>query len=79
MHNYVEVMLAASTQPTRKDKYNHFLDNEIVVAPLAYADVFVSADRGIKDLVSNRTKILKRSKCQYFNNLEAFEDWLGRC
>jgi hypothetical protein len=70
-------MIVADTQPERKDSNNHFMDNEIMVAPLAYADVFVARDKGIRDILRNRTKILSRTKCQYFDSLAALEPWLN--
>ncbi len=76
LHNYTEVMVVASSQPDRKDKYNHFMDNEIMAAPLAYATVFVSGDKGVKDIVGSRTKILSRTKCQFCDGLDALEKWL---
>lgn len=76
LHNFIDVMVVASSQPDRKDNFNHFMDNEIMAAPLAYADVFVSADRAIKDIACNRTSILRRSRCHYCDNLDALEAWL---
>jgi len=78
LNNFVDVMIVADTQPERKDSNNHFMDNEIMVAPLAYADVFVSRDKGIRDVLRNRTKILSRTKCQYLDSLAALERWLDR-
>jgi len=76
LYNYTEVVVVASSQPDRKDKYNHFMDNEIMVAPLAYATVFVSGDKGVKDIAGSRTKILSRTKCRYCSTLEELDNWL---
>ncbi|HEX3529680.1 MAG TPA: hypothetical protein VH988_21695 [Thermoanaerobaculia bacterium] len=76
LHNYIDIMVVADSQPDRKDNYNHFMDNEIMVAPLAYATVFVSKDKAIRDMLRNRTKILSRTKCQYCDSLESLEVWL---
>jgi hypothetical protein len=76
LHNFIDVMVVADSQPTRKDHYNHFMDNEIMVAPLAYTDAFVSKDKGIRDILRRRTKILSRTKCQYFDSLESADAWL---
>jgi hypothetical protein len=76
LHNFIDIMVVADSQPERKDKYNHFMDNEIMVAPLAYATVFVSKDKAIRDMLRNRTKILSRIKCQYCDSLDALETWL---
>ena len=77
LHNFIDIMVAADSQPERKDKNNDFFDNEIMVAPLAYATVFVSKDKGIRDMLRHRTKILSRTKCQYFDSLNALEAWLS--
>ena len=34
LHNFVDLMVEADMQPSRKDSNNHFMDNEIMVAPL---------------------------------------------
>ena len=64
LHNYIDIMVVADSLPDRKDAYNHFMDNEIMVAPLAYTDVFVSRDNGVRDLLRSRTKILSRNKAK---------------
>jgi hypothetical protein len=76
LHNFIDVMTVADSQPHRKDTFNHFMDNEIVVAPLAYANVFASLDRAIRDMLRNRTKILSRTTCQYCDSFDALETWL---
>ena len=76
LHNYIDTMVVADSYPDRKDNCNNFMDNEIMVAPLAYATVFVSKDKGIRDMLRNRTKILSRTQCQYCDNLDALEIWL---
>ena len=76
LHNFVDLMVEADMQPARKDSNNHFLDNEIMTAPLAYADVFVTRDKGIRDLLRNRTAVLARTKCNYCDSLGALELWL---
>ena len=76
LHNYTDIMVVANSQPDRKDKYNHFMDNEIMVAPLAYSNVFVSEDKGIKEIAGRRTKILNRTKCHFCGSFEALESWL---
>jgi hypothetical protein len=52
------------------------MDNEIMVAPLAYATVFVSKDKAIRDMLRSRTKILSRTQCQYCDSLDSLEIWL---
>jgi hypothetical protein len=76
LHNLIDIMVVADSQPDRKDSNNHFMDNEIIIAPLAYATVFVSKDKGIRDILRSRTKILSRTQCQYCDGLDALEIWL---
>ena len=76
LHNFIDIMVVADSQPDRKDTFNHFMDNEIMVAPLAYTNVFASWDRAIRDMLRNRTKILSRTKCQYCDSFDALETWL---
>ena len=75
LSNYVEIMATVDSQPSRKDKNNDFFDYEIMVVPLAYSSAFVSKDKGIKHLLTQRTQILKRTSCQYCDGLEALEQW----
>ncbi|MHB0958790.1 MAG: hypothetical protein ACYC0X_15405 [Pirellulaceae bacterium] len=77
LHNFVDLMVEADMQPNRKDSNNHFMDNEIITAPLAYADVIVSRDKGIRHLLRNHKEILARTKCQYCENLGELEMWLA--
>lgn len=77
LYNYIDIMVAVSLQPDRRDKNSDFFDYEIVVAPLAYADVFAFRDAGLLDLLRNRTGILKRSSCVVCDSLEALETWIG--
>lgn len=77
LHNHVDIMVVADSQPDRKDNYNHFMDNEIMVAPLAYANVFASRDKGVRDMLRNRTTILGRTACQYCDSIDALELWFA--
>lgn len=78
LHNLVDLMVEADMQPNRKDSNNHFMDNEIMVAPLAYADVFVSQDKGVRNLLRNTNKqLLARTKCEYCDSLTELEKWLA--
>jgi len=76
LQNFVDIMVVADMQPDRKDSNNHFLDNEIMVAPLAYATVFASKDKGIRDLLQHRAEILSKRECEYCDSLESLEKWL---
>jgi hypothetical protein len=77
IRNHIELMAAASQNPTRRDKSNDFFDFEVIPVPFAYASVFVAKDRGIRDLLKNRTTILKRSECHYCFELTDLERWLN--
>jgi hypothetical protein len=76
IRNHMELMSAVTQQPSRKDKINDFFDNDIIPVPLAYASVFVAQDKGIRDLLRNRTAILKRNSCYYCFDLAELEGWL---
>jgi hypothetical protein len=76
VRNHMELMAAITQQPSRKDKINDFFDNEIMPVPLAYASVFVAQDKGIRDVLRNRTEILKRNSCHYCFDLAELQEWL---
>ena len=76
IRNHLELMAAIAQNPTRRDKINDFFDVEMMPVPLAYASVFVAQDRGIRDVLRNRTEILKRNACCYCFDLAELEDWL---
>ena len=48
---YVNVFLVIGQDPGRKDKTSYFFDIELMTAPLAYSDIFVSWDRWIRPIV----------------------------
>jgi len=76
LYNHVEVMAAVTQNPSRNYKINDFFDFEIMPVPLAYASAFVAQDKGIRDVLRNRTGILKRSTCRYCFDLAEFGEWL---
>src|SRR5205823_2789121 len=57
LHNHVEVMTCASEDPNRKDKVSDFFDLEMLPVPLAYADVFASLDKRIRNILSDRSEL----------------------
>lgn len=61
--------------PERNYKFNDFFDFEIMPVPLAYTSAFVSHDKGIKDVLRNRTKILERTSCRYCASVSELEEW----
>ncbi len=48
---YVNVFLVIGQDPGRKDKASYFFDIELMTAPLAHSDIFVSWDRWIRPIV----------------------------
>lgn len=76
LYNHVELVATIAQSPTQRFEINDFFDHEIMPVPLAYASVFVSQDRGIRDLLRNRTKILQRNACRYCSDLVELEAWM---
>jgi hypothetical protein len=76
IRNFMELMSTVTQNPTRRDKINDFFDFEIMSVPLAYASVFVAQDKGIRDILRNRTEILRRNLCHYCFDLAELEEWL---
>jgi hypothetical protein len=76
LSNYVEIMATVDSEPDTHYENNDFFDYEIMAVPLAYSSAFVSRDKGIRHLLTQRTEILKRTRCHYCDGLEALEEWL---
>ena len=76
LNNHVELVASLSQNPGQQFEINDFFDQQIMPVPLAYASVFVSQDRGIRDALRNRTGILKRGCCRYCSDLGELEEWL---
>jgi hypothetical protein len=76
IRNHVELMAAIAGNPTRQYKINDFFDFEVMPVPLAYASVFVAQDKGIRDILRNRTAILRSNACRYCFDLHEFGRWL---
>jgi hypothetical protein len=76
LYNHVELVAAIAQNPTQRFEINDYFDHEIMPVPLAYASVFVAQDKGIRDLLRNRTTILGRNSCLYCSNLAELEAWL---
>ncbi len=77
IQNHIEIMAAVLQNPSRRDKSNDFFDFEIMPVTFAYASVFVAQDKGIRDMLQNRTNLLKRSSCRYCYDLSDLEKWLN--
>jgi hypothetical protein len=76
IHNHVEVMIRALEDPNRKDKSSDFFDLDMLPVPLAYADVFVSQDKWIRDILKNRGSFLKRNPCKFCQDFDELKKWL---
>lgn len=76
IYNHMALMAARTQQPSRKNTINDYFDNEIMPVPLAYATVFVAQDKGIRDVLRNRTDILAKTACRYCFDLAELERWL---
>lgn len=76
LYNHVELLTTISQNPQQKYEINDWFDHEIMPVPLAYADAFVAQDKGIRDVLRNRTQILKRTTCCYCFDLAELEKWL---
>jgi hypothetical protein len=76
LYNYVELVATIAQNPAQRFEINDFFDQEIMPVPLAYASAFVAQDKGIRDLLHNRTKILERNACRYCSDLSELEVWM---
>jgi len=78
LYNHVDLLTTISQNPTQAFEINDWFDHEIMPVPLAYASAFVAQDKGIRDVVRNRTQILKRNACCYCFDLGELEEWLKK-
>jgi hypothetical protein len=76
LYNHVELMASLSQNPGQRFEINDFFDHQIMPVPLAYASVFVTKDKGIRDVLRKRTEVLKRNTCRYCDGLAELEEWL---
>lgn len=76
LHNHVEVMTRSSEDPNRKDKLNDFFDLDMMPVPLAYADVFVSHERWVRERFLKLGGFLQRNGCVYCSSYAELETWL---
>lgn len=74
--NMVEVMTFAGFDPNRTDKMNDFYDLELLIIPMAYADVIVATDKWIKNLMKSYGEKLHRNSAKYYGNWSDFEEYL---
>lgn len=77
LQSFVEIMTITGYDLNRKDKINDFFDRELMIIPLAYADVFVAEDKWIRHLLDNVSTYLKDNKVVFISNLEDFDKYLS--
>lgn len=77
LRNDLDLNVAFSQEPNRKDKINDVYDMHILPVPLAYACAFVSLDGPMAAMARNRTQILQRTECRFLTNLDEFDEWLN--
>jgi hypothetical protein len=78
LNNYIELLTTIAQNPTQKFEMNDFFDHEIMPVPLAYADVFVAQDKGMKHLLGHSTKVMARTSCHYCYTLDELYKWMVR-
>jgi len=76
LKNHTELMAMSAVNPSRKAKPSDFFDLEMLAVPLAYADVIVSQDKWMRDIVCERGTFLKRNNCKYLSSLNEFNLYL---
>lgn len=75
--NMVEVMTFTSFDPNRTDKMNDFYDIQLMIIPMAYANVLVATDKWIKELMKSHGKILHARSAKYIGDWSGFENYLS--
>jgi hypothetical protein len=75
--NMVEVMTFTGFDPNRTDKMNDFYDIQLMIIPMAYADVLVATDKWIRELMKSHGKTLHARSAKYIGDWSGFENYLG--
>lgn len=78
LRNYAEIITIANFDINRKNSMNDFYDIEMLIIPLAYADVVVSHDKWVKYLILHENNFEKINNTQYISNLSNFEAYLDK-
>ena len=76
LHNHIEAMTRNSEDQNRKDRVNDFFDLEMMPVPLAYADVFATKDKWVRERFVKPGGFLNRSNCSFCTTSEELENWL---
>ena len=74
--NMVEVMTFTGFDPNRTDKINDFYDIQLMIIPMAYADVLVATDKWIRELMKSHGKTLHNRSAKYIGDWSEFENYL---
>ena len=75
--NMVEVMTFTGFNPNRADKINDFYDIQLMLIPMAYADVVVATDKWIGELMKSHGKTLHDRSAKYIGDWSDFESYLS--
>lgn len=76
LRSAIEILTITGYDPTRKGTMNDFFDIQIMVTPLAYADVLVATDKWIKHLITTQSDVFDVNRAVYFHSLSDFEIYL---
>jgi len=74
----IEIMTVTGYDITRNDNMNDYFDRELMILPLAYADVFVSEDKWIKHILINLSDITKNNNILYISTLNDLKKYLEK-
>jgi hypothetical protein len=72
-----EVMTFTGFDPNRTDKMNDFYDIQLMIIPMAYADVVVATDKWIRELMKSHGKNLHHRSAKYSGSWSEFENYLS--
>jgi hypothetical protein len=75
--NMVEVMTFTGFDPNRTNKINDFYDIQLMIIPMAYADVVVAIDKWIRELMKSHGKTLHNRSAKYIGDWSEFESYLS--
>lgn len=75
--NMAEVMAAAGLDPNRTDKMNDFYDLQLMIIPMAYADVVFATDRWLRELMRSHGNTLHARGAKYIGGWSEFEQYLS--
>jgi hypothetical protein len=75
--NMAEVMAVGGLDPNRTDKINDFYDLQLIIIPMAYADVVFATDRWIRELMKVHWSTLHARGAKYIGEWSEFEQYLS--